>query len=473
MKNKLARLLILTTLAIWAPGIYNSLYAQPTANTSSPYSRFGIGELQYNSDPRFMGMGGVALGINDSTYINFENPAAYTSVGKYTLFNVGARASFTRLNTTTKQADANSINFSHLFISVPVIYRKWAMNFGVIPYSNEGYNFTQTQPLSPYNDIKLNYQGSGGLTAATWGNGVTLYRGLKNRSKTVNPDTVSNIAMRRIMRDSMPEVSRLSIGVNVTYLFGNLNSQSNAIFPDTTIAYNTRQVRSVRVDGLSTQFGLQYSKRFKRDRVLTLGATYTLGLDQSAKESLFLASYVNTGESDFYLDTLIDQQNRKGKIKLPTSLGAGFTLRQGNTWMIAADFKTTDWAGYRYFGKADDKLGNSYQASVGAQFTPDYTPKKLSLRRTAYRVGARYGRSYLNLNNTPINEWGVSVGIGLLLNPSGYYQRIFKAPFSSMNIAAEYGQRGTTTNNLIREDFVRVSLSFTFSDKWFNKYKFD
>lgn len=471
MKNKLARLLILLLIAIWAPGIYNSLHAQQ--NTSSPYSRFGVGELQYNSQPRFMGMGGVAMGINDSTYINFENPASYTSVGRYTLFDFGGRASFTRLNTATKQADANSINFSHLFVSFPVVNRKWAMNIGIIPYSNEGYNFTQATPLAPYGDIKTNYQGSGGLTSAVWGNGVTIFRTLKNRSKTVNPDTVKNLAIRKIMRDTMPETSRLSLGLNVSYLFGNLNSQSSAVFPDTSIAYNTRQIRSVRVDGVSTQLGLQYTKRFKADRVLTLGVSYTLGLTQSANENLFIASYVNTGESDFYLDTLINQQNRKGSIKLPTSIGAGFTFRQGNNWMVGADFKTTDWSGYRYFGNADDKLNNSYQASVGAQYTPDYTPKKLSLRRTAYRIGARYGRTYLNLNNTPLNEWGVSAGIGILLNPSGYYQRIFKAPFSSMNISAEYGQRGTTTNNLIREDFVRLSLAFTFSDKWFNKYKYD
>lgn len=473
MKNKLARLLFLITTAIWAPGIYNSLHAQQTANTSSPYSRFGVGELQYNSDARFMGMGGITQGLNDSTYINFENPASYTSVGRYTLFSVGARASFTSLNTATKQANANSINFSHLFVSFPVVSRKWAMNVGIIPFSNEGYNFTQVTPLPPYGDIKVNYQGSGGLTSATWGNAVTIFRQLKNRSKTVNPDTVSNVAMRHIMRDTMPEVSRLSLGVNVSYMFGNLNSQSSAIFPDTTIAFNTRQIRTVRVDGINTQVGLQYTRRFKRDRVLTLGATYALGLNQTARENLFLASYVNTGTADFYLDTLINQQNRKGKIKLPTTIGGGFTLRQGNTWLVGADFKTTDWSGYRYFGNADDKLGNSFQASAGAQFTPDYTPKKLSLRRAAYRLGARYGRSYLNLNNTPINEWGVSAGIGLLLNPSGYYQRIFKAPFSSINISAEYGQRGTTSNNLIREDFVRLSLSFTFSDKWFNKYKYD
>jgi hypothetical protein len=473
MKNKLARLVFILVTAIWVPGIYNTLHAQQTTNTSSPYSRFGVGELQYNSIPRFMGMGGVSTGVNDSTYINFENPASYNTIGRYTMFDAGARASFVRLNTTTKQADANSVNFSHLFIAIPVIHRQWAMNFGVIPFSNEGYNFTQSQPLQGYNDIQINYQGSGGLTSAMWGNSITLYRGLKNRSKTINPDTVSNKALRKIMRDTMPETSRLAFGFNVNYLFGTLNSQSSSLFPDTTIAYNTRQIRSVRVDGLSILAGLQYTKRFKGEKALTLGATYSYGMNQSARENLFIGSYVNTGEIDFYLDTLSDAQNKKGSIKLPSSYSFGFTYRQGNTWMLGADFKTTDWKGYRYFGQADDVLNNSYQVSAGAQFVPDYTAKKLSLRRTAYRLGARYGRTYLNLNNTPVNEWGVSVGIGLLLNPSGYYQKIFKVPFSSMNVAAEFGQRGTTTNSLIREDFVRVSLAFTFSDKWFNKYKLE
>lgn len=473
MKNSILRLLIVTVISVLAQGVTQKLIAQNT-NTSSPYSRFGIGEIQYNSAPRYMGMGGVTTAVNDSTYINFENPASYTSVGKYTLFDVGARAAFSKLSTTDKSANANSINFSHIFISFPVIYRKWAMNLGVMPYSNEGYNFSQTKPLPPYNDIQLNYRGSGGISSAMFGNSVTLFRQLKNRSKTMNPDTVSNNALRRIMRDTMPEMSRLSLGANISYLFGNLNSQSSAILPDTSLGFNSRQIRSVRIDGLSAVIGLQYYKRFKGEKVLTLGATYGIGKNVSAKENLFLGSYITSGTTDFYIDTLLNETNRKGKIMLPTSYGGGFTFRQGNRWLVGADFKLTNWNNYSYFGQTDNNItGTSYQASAGAQFVPDYTPKKLSLRRAAYRIGARYGRSYLNLNNTPLNEWGVSVGFGLLLNPSGYYQKIFKAPFSSMNLAFEYGRRGTTTNNLIQEDFIRLSLGFTFSDKWFNKYKLE
>lgn len=474
MKNKIARLYIVTMLMVAALGITIPLAAQQNINTSSPYSRFGLGDIQFNSSPRFMGMGGVSQGVNDSTYINFENPASYTAIGKYTLFDVGARASFLNLSTSQTTAKANTINFSHLFISFPVAYRKWAMNFGVIPYSNEGYSFSSSQPLPPYNPIKLEYQGSGGINTVVWGNSITLYRGLRNRSKTVNPDTVSNGTMRKIMRDTMPEVSRLSLGVNISYLFGNLNSQSSAIMPDTALGFNSRQIRTTRIDGLSALFGLQYTKKFKKyEGALTVGLTYGLGQNVWAKENLFIASYISNGTSDFYIDTLKNTTNNKGYIKLPTSYGAGLTYRSGNTWVVGADFRMTNWNGYRYFGQSDNLLNNSYQLSAGAQYVPDYSGKNLSLRRAAYRIGARYGRTYLNINNTPINEWGVSLGFGLLLNPSGFYQKIFKAPFSSMNLAFEYGQRGTTNNNLIKEDFIRLSLGFTFSDKWFNKYKYD
>lgn len=469
MKNKFVRLLLL--LAIAVPGLFSALKGQN--NTTSPYSRFGIGELQYNSVSRYMGTGGTSIGASDSTYINFDNPASYTAIGKYTVFDIGGRAMFSKISDASASANNNAINLSHFFISFPIKQKHWAMNIGFIPYSSSGYSFSETKSLSGSSDYNVKYQGSGGISRLVFGNAVTLYRGLVNRSK-FKVDTISNRTLRRIMRDTMPEHSRLSLGVNLSYLFGNLDNQSTAVFPDTLLAFNTRQIRSTRVDGLGVNLGLQYIIKLKKEKVLTLGATYTLGNGIGAREKLFVTSFVTTtGGVDVPIDTLINQQQKKGKITLPSSYGLGFSLRYKNIWQFGADLRYTNWKSYRYFGQPDNYLANSYQASVGAQITPDPEGKKISLRRTAYRVGARYGRSYLNINNTAINEWGVSAGVGFLLNPVGLYARVFKVPFSSVNISAEYGRRGTTSNNLVREDFVRLSLSFTFCDKWFNKYKYD
>jgi len=48
-----------------------------------------------------------------------------------------------------------------------------------------------------------------------------------------------------------------------------------------------------------------------------------------------------------------------------------------------------------------------------------------------------------------------------------------KSIFSKLNFSFDIGKRGTTNNNLIKENYIKASLGFTFSDKWFIATKFD
>ena len=48
--------------------------------TSSPYSMFGIGELESGLYGQNAAMGGVSYGMRNSTLINIENPAGLTAL---------------------------------------------------------------------------------------------------------------------------------------------------------------------------------------------------------------------------------------------------------------------------------------------------------------------------------------------------------------------------------------------------------
>jgi hypothetical protein len=45
--------------------------------------------------------------------------------------------------------------------------------------------------------------------------------------------------------------------------------------------------------------------------------------------------------------------------------------------------------------------------------------------------------------------------------------------FSNLNIGVEYGQKGTTKANLVRENYTNVVMSLSLNDKWFVKRKYD
>ena len=84
-----------------------------------------------------------------------------------------------------------------------------------------------------------------------------------------------------------------------------------------------------------------------------------------------------------------------------------------------------------------------------------------------YRAGFMYDQSYLNFNNTNIQSYAFTFGLGFPLAPNNVGNTFYK-----INFGAEVGQRGTVADGLVKEKFVTLHLSFTLNDRWFQKYKF-
>ena len=82
-------------------------------------------------------------------------------------------------------------------------------------------------------------------------------------------------------------------------------------------------------------------------------------------------------------------------------------------------------------------------------------------QRVTYRAGINYQKTGLVINDTDINEYGISFGVSL---PMGL-------KLSNVNLGFEIGKRGTTDNNLIEEKFYNFRLSLSLNDKWFRKQK--
>ena len=84
-------------------------------------------------------------------------------------------------------------------------------------------------------------------------------------------------------------------------------------------------------------------------------------------------------------------------------------------------------------------------------------------KRIVYRAGLRYSDVGLNINNQNINEFGINFGVGLPLGGT----------FSNANIGFEFGERGTTTADLIKEKYFNIHLSLSLNSRWFQKRKYN
>jgi hypothetical protein len=116
------------------------LFAQFNNNTSSPYSRFGLGDLQPYSFGRTSAMGGASLASRNNQQINISNPASYTAVDSLAfMFEFGVRGKFANYSNDISSMNALDANFSYFAMNFQIT--NWmATSIGLTPYSDVGYD---------------------------------------------------------------------------------------------------------------------------------------------------------------------------------------------------------------------------------------------------------------------------------------------------------------------------------------------
>jgi hypothetical protein len=481
--------------------------ARAQTSTSSPYSRYGIGDLQFGGFAKNIAMGGLSYGLNQPFNINFSNPASYTGL-LLTTVEAGFGATFLELRNSTSKGEANNVSFGYFSLGFPVKTKKWGMSFGILPYSDVGYSISKSELNEAGDRRNLDYAGHGGLNQMYLGNAVALTKGL-------------------------------SIGMNASFLFGTINQERKIYFPDGGYL-NTHVVISDVINDLYLGFGIQQTfdslgfgksdsllmydilmsknndslkivnKQLKElnktspkdsaaasekiekmkkaqlilnaerknidslaDRVvrrrqrsnwsLTLGITGTPPMKLRGTLSVLAENYILDGYgNESVRDTILNTSDHSQRLKLPLSMGFGFAVKQGARWLTGADFSLQNWRDYSLFGQSDS-LANSWRVAVGAQFTPDEHGVKSYVSQVSYRLGFHYEQTYLQLNNGPLNQMGISLGLGFP----------FRRSPTMLHLTLEAGRRGTTHNSLIEENYIKTTLGFTLNDRWFVKSKFD
>ena len=399
---------------------------------SSPYSRFGIGDLMNNNSVSNMAMGGISYGYSSPYFVNPSNPATYTSFDTLSfIFDMGAYANQTKMMTNNLSQDANFASIAYLKFGFPVT-RWWRSSFGLLPYSNTGYNMMDKEVEENIGAVTRSYQGSGGYNQFYFGNSFALNK-------------------------------NFSVGFNLTYLFGTVDKSRATTFPDSAFRLNYKEINSTKVHDLSLNYGLYY--RWKKENGYQLGAglVFSNGNNVSATQSLMGYRYfISSTGLDQVIDTLVNKAAVKGKIFLPSSIGGGLTFGKTDKWLVGADYQLQMWKNYAYFGVADS-LNNSMRISVGGEYTPSMSTVSNYFQRITYRGGLRYSNSFLELRGQQINEFGISFGFGLPLPRTR----------STINLSAEIGSRGTKSADLIKENYVRFTLGLSIFERWFIIRKYD
>jgi hypothetical protein len=422
--------------------------AQSTATTSSPYSRFGIGDFSDQLMPQNIGMGGVVTATNITNgfrNVNVINPAANGYID-YTVIDAGIATDFLTLRQSgvIGSNKSDNLRLSHIAIGLPITTHS-AVSFGLMPYSQVGYNYKQTLSKgfgtgSPVDTNAVNYiySGEGGLSKAFLGYGVTLFR-------------------------------HLAIGANASYIFGDLKNFQSTEIPDLYGTLDSRIEQDNHVAGFNFDYGAQYTFDFSAVKHLTLGYSASVGNKLNVQNSYIVSQYTydSEGNQNNPADTLVDNESPHAKLQLPRINHFGVVFQKDQYFMIGADFSTGNWSDLTIDG-SNAGLQNNKMLNVGASVIPNPNSLSSYWALLDYRMGFIYEDTYLNVNDVNIKRYAVTFGLGIPLPHDHASNAFYK-----INFSVEAGKRGTLQNGLIQENYVNLTLGFTLNDRWFQRYKFD
>lgn len=406
------------------------LFAQFNNSTSSPYSRYGLGDLQSYSFGRTAGMGGATLASRYPLQINSANPASYTATDSLNfLFEFGLKGEFARYSSEISKSKTNDINFNYFSMSFRI--NKWmATSIGLTPYSDVGYQIEVNEDIENSGAARTIYYGTGTISDAYWGLAIQPHK-------------------------------NISVGMNLNYRFGKVSKNSELTFSSADF-YLLQRYSQTRISDFGLEFGAQAIVPLKKEKQLVLAAVFESKPTYTAFESDIVLKniyYNQVGDQD----TLDIKEEQNGKIVFPTTIGFGLSYSKKNVYELNFDYYHQGWSEATIMGENSAFLTDLNKFAVGGEWIPEKFSIRNAWKRVAYRAGIKYEQTYHKLNGQQINDFGISFGLGIPIYRSN----------STINVSAEFGKRGTTKYNLVRENYAKVNLSANLHDLWFMTRKID
>ncbi len=402
-------------------------------NTYSPYTVFGIGDLQGMDLAQNMAMGGVGISTGDPFHLNNKNPALLVH-NRVVVFEAAVYTEQKKLTTDDLTQKNFTGGLGYLAMGFPAIRDTWTISVGLMPFSTVNYK-SQDLGLVPGTNTALSttFEGSGGVSQAYIATGLQLAKGL-------------------------------SVGVKASYLLGTIRKET--VFHVERTRYRTVDVERNSFGDIKFGFGAAYKIELREnERYINLGITYDFGGDQNITrlQRLERRDLSNDPISPVDQPPYLIADDLEGSVRFPASFGLGLAYENRLRWMVGADITLASWSEYRDFNGMSEGLNDRVEIGLGGSFIPDAYSINSYLKRVKYMVGLNYQQTPYFVNNQEINDFGINFGVVLPLRN-----------LSRLTMAFKMGVRGTTDNDLIKERYFKAYFGITVNDsKWFIRRKFN
>ncbi|MCD7973491.1 MAG: hypothetical protein LUG18_12690 [Candidatus Azobacteroides sp.] len=404
--------------------------------TNSPYSRYGYGKLSDQTFGQSQAMGGIGYGLRTPTQINTLNPASYSAVDSLIfLFDFGLTLERAHMSDGVNKHNDFNGNFSYLAMQFRII-KRLGMSIGLKPFSSSGYNFGSKTAIDEI------YHQESFIGTGTFSQ---IYAGLG----------------LEIIKD------RLSIGANAGYMFGTLTREMYLTFPDassSTIKPNpVSKIGEIEAHDFYWETGIQYIQPINNKNKVIIGAVFSPKQKFSSRNSWTTIEYdanSSSGSSVLENDTTVYSIG----LYMPMNIGVGFSYIYNNQLTVGGDVLFQKWSDVPYPESGSMTFKDRKKYALGIEYVKDPYTQRGYFKKVRYRLGGYYTDSYTEVENSTLNEFGITVGLGLPF--------LIRGRESMLNIGAEY-VKISPKKNLINEEYFRIKLGVTFNEMWFQKRKID
>jgi len=395
------------------------------AQSSSTYTRYGIGDIHYSYSARTLGMGHSGSALISSDFVDVLNPASWSGLDR-TRLEISFVFNGVNISNNSQSSFYSDAAFKGITFAFPVSQDyDIGMAMGLVPYSRIDYKAVERrEAVGGFSSAHtVTYSGSGGLSKLFFG------------------------ASYKLPFDVI-------LGATFDYYFGNLKYNSAIVFDDASfypVSYETLYGPT----GYGSTIGL-----ISPDLSGLFNSETITGLRLSASANL-----INTLNTDTSLTTtsssLIDTIGiGVTDLKVPYKITIGTAVTLSSQYSFLLDYIYQPWSKFELNEFNQSNLDDVQKVSLGFEYRALKEPGISFWEQIIWRAGLSYEQTQYKFNGKNINQYSAFAGFSLPLSNE-----------NTIDFGFEYSSRGTKEANLLKENFMRLNLGISFGDIWFLRYE--
>lgn len=390
-------------------------------NVTSPYSILGIGDIDTRDYSRYTGSGNAATGRRDDHTYNFSNPASLSALPlKAMHLDVALRGRSSIFTLTS--GDKTDLTKDLIIKRISIAFKpdkKTGVAMGLKPYSSVNFKFSAEAKILDGNTTYSKFtEGTGGINQFYLSAGRSLGK-------------------------------HLSAGITASWLFGSLQRSVN--YYSDVISLDITRTDHDFYTGAMLQAGLQYYTVSARKWKHTFGMTGSISTGLSGQLS---SEYSESG-------TVITNSITNGRrFKLPASATVGYSAVHAEKLTLSAEASYSDWH-YQKLAFKNSFTAPAWRLGAGLEYSFRRKSWAGLLEKSYVALGFNTERSYLRVNNLPLNDHAFTFGAGF--RPTGSV---------SVYSGLEFGVKGGGNSGLIKENYTQYVMGITVKDIWVGTKKF-